>query len=342
MHKVGIFGGSFNPIHIGHINSMLSVSDKLGLSTVKVVPSNVTPLKLTETEQGPTNDERRDMVKLAIGEYPEVLELDDRELNRSGISYTIDTVNEILKEDPEKQLFLIIGADQFEQFDQWKDFKTLLELVSLVVTTRPGSFLPYVLSDFPEGLQPMVEDFDQGMTMLKTGREIYFVRLDDKDISASDVRKRLRSGRSVSDSLDAKVEKYIVERGFYNIVGDKVGDYKKFTSFCHSQLKETKSLSVQAFDLSHLDQPSEYTLLASGTSTRHTQSISEQLIRTIKDEYGVFPYGVEGKSEGRWVVIDYGSLMIHIFYDYVRQEYKLEDLWRSQGANEFLIEGSDS
>lgn len=332
MRKVGLFGGSFNPIHLGHVNSLLTVSDYLGLTTIKVIPSNITPLKEEKIEQGPTSEQRRQMVELAIREYPEVLELDDIELKRAGVSYTIDTVTDLMAANDSDDFYLIIGADQFEKFDLWKDFKSLLEKVNLVVTTRPGSYLPYVLSDFPEGLRDLVEDFDQGMTMLKTGKEIHFVRLTDKDISATEIRKRLRSDRSVSDGMDAEVEKYIVDNGFYNIVGDKVGDYKKFTKYCLDLLNETKAVSIQAYDLSEIDQSSEYTLIASGTSTRQTQSLSEQLVRQVKDEFGVFPYNVEGKSEGRWVVIDYGSLVIHVFYDYVREKYQLEELWQSQGA----------
>lgn len=74
--------------------------------------------------------------------------------------------------------------------------------------------------------------------------------------------------------------------------------------------------------------PSEFTLVASGTSTRHAASLAENLVTAVKDEFHLHPQSVEGLDEGRWVVVDYGSLIVHIFYDFVRQEYNLEGLWK--------------
>jgi len=69
-------------------------------------------------------------------------------------------------------------------------------------------------------------------------------------------------------------------------------------------------------------------LIASGTSTRHAASLAENVVQAVKEEYNVLPQSVEGVDEGRWVVIDYGSLIVHVFYDFVRQEYSLEKLWK--------------
>ena len=87
-----------------------------------------------------------------------------------------------------------------------------------------------------------------------------------------------------------------------------------------------------------LEKPSDYTLIASGTSSRHTAALAEHISRSVKDEYGLFPYNLEGLSDGRWVVMDYGNLLIHLFYDYVRMEYRLEDLWQKGSA---LISNKD-
>ena len=122
--------------------------------------------------------------------------------------------------------------------------------------------------------------------------------------------------------------KYIKEESLYESVDKNIGDYVAFTQFCANFLVDRKGINVLAFDLAHLDQPAEYTVISSGTSTRHTQSLAERLIREVKTHYGVYPQSVEGLKEGRWVVLDYGSLMVHVFYDYVRMEYKLEDLWQ--------------
>ncbi len=326
MNKIGLFGGTFNPIHLGHVNSMLTVADTLGLTTVKVIPSCITPLR-DLTEEGAKAKDRSEMVRLAIREYPEVLEIDEQEVAREGLSYSIETINEYLKTFNGNQIYLIIGADQFEQFDKWKSHQEILEKVNVVVTTRPGAYLPYELSDFPEGVRDMVEDFDHSIAVLKNGRAIHFMQLEDKEMASSVIRKCLRSKRIVSEYLDAGVEQYIKDKKLYNTVGDKISDYKPFTLFCGKTLDDRKAINTQGFDLSGLEMPSEYTLVTSGTSTRHTQALSEILVRSVKDEFGVFPYSIEGRKEGRWVVLDYGALIVHIFYDYVRSEYCLEDLW---------------
>lgn len=324
--KVGVFGGSFNPIHQGHINSMLTVADLMNLTTIKVVPALQAPLKLPT--EGPSPEQRLEMVKLGVKDYPEIIEVDEVELKREGTSYTIDTIEQYLKSQHEEEVYLIVGADQFEKFDQWRNYGDILSKVNLIVTTRPGAQLPKSKDDFPEGIKALVEIFDYDQAALSTGKTINFIKLKDVNVSATEIRKRLRTGRSVAQFLPIEVEKYIRDNGLFNTIGDKVKDYKELTMFCADFLKTRSAIQVEAFDLTELEQPSEYTVVASGTSGRNTSSLAENLIRAVKDEYGVFPYTVEGEKEGRWVVLDYGNLIVHLFYDFVRMEYKIEDLWR--------------
>jgi nicotinate-nucleotide adenylyltransferase len=228
-----------------------------------------------------------------------------------------------------EDLYLIVGLDQFEEFDKWKEFTEILTLANLIVVTRPGLTLPFGEEDLPAGLKNLVAVFDRQYVALTTGRSIEFVRLQDVDVSASDIRKRLRTGRNVDRHLSIAVEEYIREQGLYAPLGPKIGDYEAFTRFCATALFAKKAINVRGFDLQRTEAPTEFTLIASGTSTRHASALAEAVSRAVKDEFNVFPQSFEGGSEGRWVVLDYGSLMGHIFYDFVRQEYRLEDLWRS-------------
>ncbi len=324
--KVGIFGGTFNPFHHGHLNCLLTVAEKSNLVNVVVVPANSNPLK--EQVEGPTAQQRFDMTAVALQDYPELVELSDFEIKREGPSYTIDTLNHYREKYEASDLNLIVGMDSFEVFDQWKDYETILTECNLLVATRPGLQMPFTVDDLPEGLQPLVEDFDRQFIALKTGRHIEFIRLKDSETSATDVRKRLRTGRSVTKHLDMRVEEYIKEHKLYQPVGPKIGDYEQFTRFCAQFLLDRKSIDVKAFDLRELSAVSEFTLITSGTSTRHASSLASNLIEKVKEEYGVLPENLEGTKEGRWVLIDYGALIIHVFYDYVRQEYRLEELWK--------------
>lgn len=324
--RVGIFGGSFNPPHNGHLNSLQTVLKKAGLDQIHVIPNNQNPLKLQV--EGPTSQQRLDMVRALVSGYGDAFIVDDREIKRGGVSYTIETVKELRQTTAADDLYLIIGADNFENFNEWKDYKKLLEEVNLIVTTRPGFEIPSSPDDFPAFIQDLVAEADFNFVELKTGRNIQFISLKDVEVSSSDLRKKLRVGRPVQTDLPLSVESYIRETGLYKPIGDKIKDYAKFTEFCASVLFERKGIAVRGFDLRAMAAPTEFALVASGTSTRHASSMAENLVRAVKDEFNVHPQGIEGVDEGRWVVVDYGSLIVHIFYDFVRQEYSLENLWR--------------
>ncbi len=324
--RVALFGGTFNPLHVGHINAILTVQQRLNLHKVVVVPAAQNPRK--QPIEGPTNEQRLEVLRRGLREY-DFIEIDDQELKRGGMSYTIDTVRNYAKTVAPENLYLIIGLDQFEEFDKWKNFEEIVSLCNLAVVSRPGMTAPYSHDELPTGLRGMVAAFDRAFVALTTDRNIEFLRLKDVDVSASDVRKRLRSGRSVDRYLTIPVEEYIREQKLYGPLGPLIGDYTDFTKFCASALFEKKAIAVRGYDLRSQEAPSEFTLVASGTSTRHAASLAEAVTRAVKDEFNVYPQSIEGLSEGRWVLLDYGSLIVHIFYDFVRQEYRLEDLWKA-------------
>lgn len=323
--KVGLFGGSFNPIHLGHIQSVVDVANKMELDKVFVIPAYLNPHKITM--DGPTPEQRLEITRIGMEDYSEFVGVDDQEILRKGPSYTIETIRSYLSEYEPSDLHLILGVDTFQRFDEWKEFEEILANSNLIVTSRPGSHLPFSIEDIPKGVRPLVAAFDRNYIELTTGRHIEFIRIEDVDISATDVRKKLRTGHRVEKFLSFPVEKYIKDNNLYEPIGDKIPDFYEFTKKCTKFLIAKSAISVKSFDLTGLEKPSEYTLICSGTSTRHTVALAEQLHQYVKEEYGVGPLSFEGLQEGRWVVLDYGSLIVHVFYDYARQEYKMEDLW---------------
>ena len=324
--RVGIFGGSFNPPHMGHINAISSVAKKTGLEQVRIIPTAQNPLK--RNIEGPTPEQRLEMTKKAFQDQSEMYLIDDQEIKRGGASFTVETIKNLRKDVEAKDLFLIIGADNFETFDQWKDWKTILKEANLIVTSRPGWELPADQESLPSYLKDQVEEFDFNYIELKTGRNIQFIRLKDVEVSASELRKWIRIGKKVDAHLPLAVETYIKDSKLYAPLADRIGDYKKFTEFCGQTLFSKKALNVRGFDLRATVAPTEFALIASGTSTRHAASLGESVIAAVKDEYNVYPQSIEGMDEGRWVLLDYGSLIVHLFYDFVRQEYSLENIWK--------------
>ena len=324
--RVGIFGGTFNPLHMGHVNCLSTVHGRMNLDQVAVVPAARNPRK--PPVEGPTDNQRLEMLERGLEEFKDFVVIDDQELRRGGMSYTVDTVKAYAEKIPHENLYVIVGVDQFEEFDKWKDFEKILTLANLIVVTRPKHNLPFSEEDLPSGLKPLVAAFDRQFIQLTTGRSIEFLRLQDLDISASDVRKRLRTGRNVDAQMSIAVEEYIREQALYAPIGPIIGNYEEFTRFCADALFSRKAINVRGFDLVGTESATEFALIASGTSTRHAVSLAEAVQRAVKEEYNVFPMSIEGTSEGRWVLLDYGSLIVHVFYDFVRQEYRLEDLWK--------------
>ena len=323
--RIGLFGGTFNPLHMGHLNAITTVRSRLKLDKIVVLPAAQNPLK--PAVEGPTNEQRLEMLKRGLDEFS-FIEIDDRELTKPGPSYTVDTLEAYAKDHDSEDLYLIVGLDQFEVFDKWKNYERILELANLVVVSRPKHSLPFGEEDLPAGIRKLVGEFDRQFIALSTGRSIEFVRLQDVDVSSTEVRKYLRTGRNVDRHISIKVEEYIREQGIYAPIGPKIGDYEQFTDYTAQALFAKKGINVKAFDLRGTEAPCEFAVIASGTSTRHASSLAEAVQKAVKDEYNVYPQGIEGVTEGRWVVLDYGATMVHVFYDFVRQEYRLEDLWK--------------
>lgn len=323
--QIGVFGGSFDPFHNGHLNSIETVARKLRLNKVRVIPAHQSPTR--SPIQGSTPQDRLAMVLAGVGGRRDLI-VDTREIDRGGISYTIDTIRELKKENPKERLYLIVGQDQLEMFDRWKDYTSILGAAELVVTSRPGLDLTKAKDNLPGGLRPLVKTVGRDEILLKNGQRIFFVQLNDIEVSATDIRRRLREGEDVSDLVPAGVASYISENGLYENVSKSIGDFAVFTQQCAQWLADKGAVNVQAFDLRELNGPTEYTLIASGTSTRHTSALAESLSKEIKSRNGVWPQGMEGMGEGRWVVLDYGSLIVHLFYDFLRQEYRMEELWK--------------
>ncbi|MFZ4404819.1 MAG: ribosome silencing factor, partial [Pseudobdellovibrionaceae bacterium] len=228
----------------------------------------------------------------------------------------------------EADIYLIIGADQFEKFNEWKEFQQILNLANLVVTTRPGYDLPEGEDNLPGFLKDHVADFDFNFLELKNGKSVQFITLNDVEVSSTKLRKKLRLGRSAVDMLPLAVESYIQQESLYTYKSEKIKDYLSFTEFCAQVLNEKKGIQIRGYDLQKLEtSSSDYTLIASGSSTRHASSLAENLIVAVKEKFALNPQNVEGLQEGRWAVVDYGSVIVHIFYDFVRQEYSIEKLW---------------
>jgi nicotinate-nucleotide adenylyltransferase len=204
--RIGIFGGSFDPIHLGHLLIAEQFLSELSLDMVKFVPAKISPFKQGYT---PTSDKHRlEMLKLAIGAHRS-FEVDPIEIQRGGVSYTIDTVEQLQSAEPDATWFLLIGADSLRDFKKWKSPEKLLRCVQLVVARRGGCPEP----DWKEL---------QGLVSEQALRAIEQIRLDIPvvEISSSSIRKRIEQNRSIRYLVPAPVEVYIKEHQLYQPSSD--------------------------------------------------------------------------------------------------------------------------
>ena len=199
--RIGIFGGSFDPIHFGHLLLAELCCESFQLDQIRFLVANVSPFK---TDQQPASDKDRiEMVMLAIGGNPK-FEIDTREIDRGGVSYTIDSVRSISAELPGSKLFLLMGSDALADIAKWREPSELFRLVTPSVISRGG------VGDPPWNvLEPYIDPIRM-MEILKSK-----VTAPQIEISSRDLRERCRRGKSIRYQVPSAVEMFIRERGLY-------------------------------------------------------------------------------------------------------------------------------
>lgn len=203
--NLGVFGGTFNPVHLGHLRAAEEVREALGLDRVLFVPAKLPPHKPGRGIAPP--DVRLDLVRRAVSGN-QGFEVSDRELRRAGPSYSVDTLAELRAEvEPGQRIWFLIGADAYSEIHTWHRYPDLFRLADVAVMRRPpdpGPGLP------PAGLEGEFEPTRFGWRH-RAGREVRFVPVTLLDISSTAVRYALGQGRSVRylvpDSVLAELER---------------------------------------------------------------------------------------------------------------------------------------
>ena len=217
--RVGLLGGTFNPVHNGHLAIARQTRDVLGLDRVVLIPTSDPPHKPDENLASAKH--RFEMVRLAVGSDPS-LSVSDVDLRRSGKSYSIDTVRLLQQEyGVHTLLYFVIGLDAFLEFPTWREPQTLLTLCSFVVVSRPGlSFQALAAMPLiPRLPQASLIDLDEGRSLRLDAslgsHSLICLRLPPTDVSASDIRARLAQGAATTHLLPPAVESYILQHHIY-------------------------------------------------------------------------------------------------------------------------------
>jgi nicotinate-nucleotide adenylyltransferase len=213
---IGVLGGTFNPIHLGHLRAAEEVCEILGLERMVFVPSAEPPHKEGEQEVIAPAKLRSEWTRRAIADNPRFA-LDLLEIERSGPSYTIDTLRSFGERlAPEKPIF-VIGQDAFAEIETWRDPSTLFTLSHFAVITRPPVGEGSLAGQLPARF---AQDFDLD-SKGKLGRHrtaatwIRWIHISALDVSSTDIRRRIREGHSVRYLLPAAVRREVISSGIY-------------------------------------------------------------------------------------------------------------------------------
>ena len=198
--KVGIMGGTFNPIHNGHLILGQTAYEQFGLDEVLFMPNKKPYYK--KLSKNVTDEQRCDMVKLAI-ENNDAFSFSDIEVTREGVTYTVDTLHILTEQNPDHEYYFIMGADSLFHFDSWKDPDEIIKMATLLVATR-DSMATFDIESQIEYLQSEFED-----------AKIECLFSPSLEISSNQLRKRCREGKSIRYLVPDKVAFYIQKHDLY-------------------------------------------------------------------------------------------------------------------------------
>ena len=208
-----LFGGTFDPVHYGHIKPALSVKQALNLTQLRFIPNRLPPHR-----ESPwlSVEQRLMLLKIALNDYPDVI-IDERELNRDGPSYMVDTLSSLKKDFPDEGLCLIIGMDAFFGITSWFKWQSLFELCHLVVTTRPGFDQNEIegqmdSKDYQFLAKRMTTEANT-LTAQESGK-ILLQSVPQLDISSTQIRDNLLDDEQISQWMPEQAYRKL--RGFMN------------------------------------------------------------------------------------------------------------------------------
>lgn len=197
--KIGIFGGSFNPIHNGHINFARKILLRADLDKIIYVPAFISPLKNTVLAE---KTDRLKMLELALTNESK-FEISDFELKNEGTSYTYYTVEHFKRLYPKDELYLIIGSDQLLNFDKWFRFEDILKSVSLLSCSRMNGVSQKELCGFSK------------QKLKLSDNKIFIADFEPYEVSSSEIRTMIKNGKNIEGLVPKSVSDYIKERGLY-------------------------------------------------------------------------------------------------------------------------------
>ena len=210
--RLGILGGTLDPVHVGHIETALAARDALALDRVLLLPSRVPPHRTLQPSASPFH--RFAMAALAVNGV-EGVEVSDVELTTPGTSYTADTLEQFHTSGFQpSQIFFILGADAFAEIETWHRYPRVLELANFVVVSRPGHDSHLIVQGLPALSGRFAPTTAAGATGTADTR-IFIIPATTTDVSSTEIRRRLRSAEPVTGLVRETVERHLRQHRLY-------------------------------------------------------------------------------------------------------------------------------
>jgi nicotinate-nucleotide adenylyltransferase len=219
--RIGLFGGTFNPIHSGHLTVAQKIKEAFALECIFIIPSAFPPHK--KAADIADAKDRLEMIRLAVSDYRHFI-ISDAELKRPGTSYTIDTIKHFKAVSPDKtEFYFILGLDAFFEIDTWKSYRDFFDFIPFIIVTRSGEW-----GNGSSGMRKILEDYiktriadgytfssSRSCYVHKNKHPIFIFDIKPIDISSTKIRERVKKGRSIKSLVPEKVEHFIKTKGLY-------------------------------------------------------------------------------------------------------------------------------
>lgn len=316
---VAIFGGTFDPVHLGHVGAIDLLNQTLGFESIHWVLSARPPHKNQVTA---TIEQRFEMLELAISNKPTYY-ADNTEIIRQEKSYTIDTVEVFRERYPNANLVVVIGSDSLLNLPSWHRYKELIEQVNWVVMHRPG----YELALADELEARFVEDIE--IFKKSSGGALWLYEHSEFEISSTQLRIELANKQTdeqsslVKQFLASDVLNYIQTRQLYKITSMKSEQIKQEVV---EAIENVKGQDISVIDIADISNFADYMVVVSGTSDTHVKALAREASDSLRTK-GVIPINEDGADVGEWVLVDFGDVVLHVMRPEVREYYDLEKLW---------------
>ena len=323
---VGVLGGSFDPVHMGHLALVDHARRRLGLQRMLLLPTAVPPHKPAVALSSARH--RVAMLRLAVAGR-EGLELCELDLTGDEVRYTIDTLRTLRDGSPACRPVFVMGMDSLLEIETWKEYRSLMEEFDLAVMDRPGGLLAETRDRLPADAAPRLVELENPPADLGAGGRIFHIPIEPIPISSTEIRAGVAQGLPVDSLVPPGVAGYIRQSGLYRDEGGSSLNIKAPSEIVHTveAALDKKADDVVVLDLRGLSDVTDYFVICSGSSDRQVRAIADSIEGRLITELDLTPKNIEGRQSSNWVLMDYIDLVVHVFLEKQRKFYRLERLW---------------